>query len=555
RLSPIVVCSSSCFSFFFVGIAMGEENLPDGFIELKEENFPFYKKTNNIEAPEPWIPSVSSKMNKMFGNSYSPVETKTTKNSILSGYHTPDLPSSKPTDDSSKNTKPSRNALLFGYDTPERVQQPANTAKSRNSIFDKSHSPAPEYDPHSNSESIAAYQVQPKIIEKSYDPISVIPRASHEIQKANTPFLGINTSIGKGQKEDPVINIPSTPTKFHETSKRESVYLTFLPISKYFLGEGQYSKVFRGTYTTCSSRTEKLCAVKRMHRTPQAQRLALTESYMLSHLSHNSIISLIDTKDEFHVKSEDIPPMPEFQTRLLLVLEFCEKGNLWDWSVSHPKEIGAKLWMKWSQELASGMKAIHQAGIVHHDIKPHNILLTSVLDVKISDFGNANFVPESQTESNINLFKSTYSSLNTITPGTPTSPNAQTLYDGLGKGTLAYSAPEVITPNSSYSFPIDMYSLGVTLYTIISGNEPFGDCNSTVRMMLLIQRGFFQPESQPPVNRWKYSDPFDFSWQYPNGEKVDSRVIDSIVRLTKVVPADRPSAEQLVKMLDSCQDL
>ncbi|KAJ3317950.1 hypothetical protein HDV06_001024 [Boothiomyces sp. JEL0866] len=537
---------------------MQEENLPDGFIELKEEALPFYKKSDTIETPEPWVPSASSKMNKMFGVSYSPVESK---NSILSGYHTSEVtPSHITNEEPDRKTKSSRNAQLFGYEIPGLgVTNSSNPPQSRNSIFDISHrmpSPAPDFDEQqTNSDCFATYRIQPKIIEKTYDPIAAIPRATFESQKNKTAFLGINTSIKQERKEEDIINIPSTPTKFHETSKRESVYLTFLPIKKYFLGEGQYSKVFRGTYTTSSSPTEKPCAVKRMHRTPQAQKLAQTESYMLSHLSHNSIISLIDAKDEFHVKSEDDTSIPEFQTRLLLVLEFCEKGNLWDWAINHPKEIGSKLWMKWSEELASGMEAIHEAGIIHHDIKPHNILLTSVLDVKISDFGNASFVPESLTESNINLFKTTYTSLTTITPGTPSSPNAQTLFDGLGKGTLAYSAPEVITPNSSYSFPIDMYSLGVTLYTVISGKEPFGDCNSTVRMMLLIQRGFFQPESQPPVNSWKYSDPFDFSWHYPNGEKVDSRVIDAIVCLTKVNPDERPTAKKLVKLLQSIQDL
>ncbi|KAJ3308754.1 hypothetical protein HDV04_000813 [Boothiomyces sp. JEL0838] len=537
-----------------------EEKLPNGFIELNEDDFPFYKKPADIEAPVPWNPSSSSKMNKMFGVSNSPVEPIATNNSVLSGYHTSDIPSLKHAkEETDRNAKPSRNAQLFGYEVSEQQPTENTVLKSRNAIFDISHrmpSPAPEYRlQQDNSECFSTYRIQPKIIEKNYDPIAAIPRASFDSQKNKTAFLGINTSISKEKREEAVINIPSTPTKFHETSQRESVYLTFLPIQKYFLGEGQYSKVFRGTYTTASSQIEKPCAVKRMHRTPQAQKLAQTESYMLSHLSHNSIISLIDIKDEFHVKSEQDNQNPEFQTRLLLVLEFCEKGNLWDWSISHPKEIGSKLWLKWAQELASGMEAIHKAGIIHHDIKPHNILLTSVLDVKISDFGNASFVPESLTESSINLFKTEPSALATVIPGTPSSPNAQTLFDGLGKGTLAYSAPEVITPNSSYSFPVDMYSLGVTLYTVLSGNEPFGDCSSTVRMMMLIQRGFFQPESQPAVSKWKYSDPFDFSWQYPNGEKVDSRLVDSIVRLTKVDPNERPTASQLVTLLQSIQDL
>ncbi|KAJ1334254.1 hypothetical protein BSLG_008181 [Batrachochytrium salamandrivorans] len=82
-----------------------------------------------------------------------------------------------------------------------------------------------------------------------------------------------------------------------------------------------------------------------------------------------------------------------------------------------------------------------------------------------------------------------------VLPGSPTSPNSQSLTNGLGRGTLAYSAPDLFNSTTAYSFPVDMYSLG-SRFALISGCEPFGLARTSVHMMVGIQRGFFESGMQ-----------------------------------------------------------
>ena len=71
---------------------------------------------------------------------------------------------------------------------------------------------------------------------------------------------------------------------------------------------------------------------------------------------------------------------------------------------------------------------------------------------------------------------------------------------GLGRGTLAYNAPELLIsePSSFYSFPIDMYSYGALLYTILSGTPPFSNIRSTSQLIIIKTKfGFFAPDFFP----------------------------------------------------------
>lgn len=60
--------------------------------------------------------------------------------------------------------------------------------------------------------------------------------------------------------------------------------------------------------------------------------------------------------------------------------------------------------------------------------------------------------------------------------------------DGLGLGTLPFSPPELVDPNQSFSFPVDIFSLGATLYQCITGREPYRG-TKTVEMMHHVRKG------------------------------------------------------------------
>ncbi|TVR26491.1 MAG: serine/threonine-protein kinase [Balneolaceae bacterium] len=96
-------------------------------------------------------------------------------------------------------------------------------------------------------------------------------------------------------------------------------------------------------------------------------------------------------------------------------------------------------------QIAKGLQSAHKSGIVHRDIKPANIMLTSGAYVKIVDFGLAKLMSESGiTET------------------------------GRSVGTLAYMSPEQLQ-GKKIDAKTDLYSLGVLLYEMITGQRPFAE--------------------------------------------------------------------------------
>jgi serine/threonine protein kinase len=119
---------------------------------------------------------------------------------------------------------------------------------------------------------------------------------------------------------------------------------------------------------------------------------------------------------------------------------------------------------------AAALSAAHQAGIVHRDVKPGNILLGDDGSVKITDFGI------SRAADDVTVTKT-----------------------GMIAGTPAYLAPEVAvgkdpTPAS------DVFSLGSTLYTAVEGEPPFGLSDNTLGLLHRVAAGrIFPPQQAGPL--------------------------------------------------------
>jgi serine/threonine protein kinase len=108
--------------------------------------------------------------------------------------------------------------------------------------------------------------------------------------------------------------------------------------------------------------------------------------------------------------------------------------------------------------VAEGLAHAHGQGIVHRDLKPSNILLTSKRVPKISDFGIA---------------KLSQSSMLTQV--------------GSVLGSPRYMSPEQCSGNS-VDAKTDIYSLGITLYELLTGNVPFEGDTSSVMARQIIER-------------------------------------------------------------------
>ncbi len=126
-----------------------------------------------------------------------------------------------------------------------------------------------------------------------------------------------------------------------------------------------------------------------------------------------------------------------------------------------PREVAAI-----GQQVASALTAAHNAGIVHRDIKPGNILLGDEGVVKITDFG---------------ISRATGDVTVTAT--------------GMLAGTPAYLAPEVAKGYDPGS-PSDVFSLGSTLYAAIEGAPPFGLNENTIALLHQVASGNVNPPKQ-----------------------------------------------------------
>jgi eukaryotic-like serine/threonine-protein kinase len=202
------------------------------------------------------------------------------------------------------------------------------------------------------------------------------------------------------------------------------------------LGEGGMSTVWLALDTRLGRRV----AIKFLSgdlADAEGRRRFQREAQMASSLNHPHIVTVYDTG--------------EFGGRQYLVTEYVDGGTLKDWIKEKrrtPNEVAELL-----TGVADGLAAAHQAGILHRDIKPMNILVGRNGYAKLGDFGLAKLAENGTIDIAATL------------PEGSTRP-------GLILGTIAYMSPEQASgqPLDSRS---DIFSFGVVLYEMLSGKRPF----------------------------------------------------------------------------------
>uniref|UniRef100_A0A8C3A1H7 non-specific serine/threonine protein kinase n=1 Tax=Cyclopterus lumpus TaxID=8103 RepID=A0A8C3A1H7_CYCLU len=181
----------------------------------------------------------------------------------------------------------------------------------------------------------------------------------------------------------------------------------------------------------------------------------------------------------------------ETEKTLYLVMEYASGGEVFDYLVAHgrmkEKEARAKF-----RQIVSAVQYCHQRRIVHRDLKAENLLLDADMNIKIADFGFSN---EFTVGSKLDTFC----------------------------GSPPYAAPELFQGKKYDGPEVDVWSLGVILYTLVSGSLPFDGQNLK--------------ELRERVLRGKYRIPFYMSTDCENLLK----------KLLVLNPVKRGSLEQIMK--------
>lgn len=226
-------------------------------------------------------------------------------------------------------------------------------------------------------------------------------------------------------------------TRFDDDSAVEEIYAFGR-----LLGQGSFGAVHLGTHAASGAEWAIKAIDKKKAGTSGARMLEF-EVAILKRVSHDYIISL---KEVF-----------ETPKKSYIVMELCRGGALQDHFLS---EDGRPLY---SQEqvstivgrLASAVAYLHDNDIAHRDLKLDNIMLAPTADdplmIKVTDFG-------------LCALKSKDGPQMQLVCGTP-----------------SYMAPEIIADNGTYSPLCDIWSTGVILYNLLSGQLPFrGDAQASL---------------------------------------------------------------------------
>uniref|UniRef100_A0A672HWD1 MAP/microtubule affinity-regulating kinase 3 n=1 Tax=Salarias fasciatus TaxID=181472 RepID=A0A672HWD1_SALFA len=196
------------------------------------------------------------------------------------------------------------------------------------------------------------------------------------------------------------------------------------------IGKGNFAKVKLARHIL----TGREVAIKIIDKTqlnPTSLQKLFREVRIMKTLNHPNIVQLFE--------------VIETEKTLYLIMEYASGGEVFDYLVAHgrmkEKEARAKF-----RQIVSAVHYCHQKNIVHRDLKAENLLLDADSNIKIADFGFSN---EFTAGNKLDTFC----------------------------GSPPYAAPELFQGKKYDGPEVDIWSLGVILYTLVSGSLPFDGQN------------------------------------------------------------------------------
>ena len=274
---------------------------------------------------------------------------------------------------------------------------------------------------------------------------------------------------------------------FTQKLKEAFGYLNFFDYYEMLddLGEGIFGSVKLGVEKKTKERVA-IKIIKKKKAKPSDIELVRTEIDVMKLCHHPNVVHLLD-----HFENAEY---------IVIVMEYIRGGRLTDYMKEKKFNFSEKRAAELIYEIAVGVKYLHKYGIIHRDLKPDNIMLTEANDkghIKIMDFGLSKILGKKEKTSD-------------------------------GFGTLTFVSPEVLI-RKPYNKEIDIWSIGVILYLMLSGDLPFDDEEDDEQK---IAKSIVFNEVEFPQKKF--------------GNK-SKEVIDLIKRCLTKEPKDRIKVDEIIK--------
>ncbi|KAI9286216.1 kinase-like domain-containing protein [Umbelopsis sp. AD052] len=245
------------------------------------------------------------------------------------------------------------------------------------------------------------------------------------------------------------------------------------------VGKGAYGSVYKGL----DNKSGKVIAIKILNLDTAEDDVTdiQNEITLLSDLTRSESVNITPYHGCFLNK-----------TKLWIIMDFAGGGSVRN--LMKAGKIEEKYIAVIAREVLMALKFLHKHKIIHRDIKAANILMTDEGNIQLCDFGVAG-----QTSMNC-LKRNSF------------------------VGTPYWMAPEVIREGALYDFKADIWSFGITIYEIATGNPPLAN-QDPMRAIIMI------PRSKPPQLEGQFS----------------AAIKEFVEQCVNEEPDERPSADDLLK--------
>ena len=200
------------------------------------------------------------------------------------------------------------------------------------------------------------------------------------------------------------------------------------------IGQGTFSIVKLGINKLTGEKVAiKILEKKKIVKKEEVERV-IREINILKNIKHLNLIKINQIKED--------------EERYYMIMEYCEKGELFNLIVKKRK-LDENESAYYYYQLINGLEYIHSKHIAHRDLKPENLLINKSNILKIIDFGLSNFFIDNK-------------------------------YLATPCGSPCYASPEMVGGYKYDGYKIDVWSTGIILFAMLCGYLPFDDVNNDI---------------------------------------------------------------------------